>query len=395
MLRYPVRRSVLMISENHWTGFSRYLQDNFETFTFIYYKHPSGYAGGPAIECKSYQNGTLVRSEYFLARRASLLLAIRRIHAQLLGLIEYLYAIALILRSKKRYDLFITANYTLVTWLAPRLKLGYKSVIVSCDVVLNTNSIIKKLKNTIFLGLERVVEDSADAVWYLTPEMLTMKKRQGIARRNNIPRMVVPMPIAERISSQFEEIQRHQIVYFGYVGPRRGLELAIESLNQIIHKVPDVTLTIIGLENPVYSSRLKSEIAQRGLSDHIKFVGYVEDMNKVRKIISKSAVGIAIYDSQTLRYGQSNRFLEYLACGVPVVVNKEINLWSQVVQTGAGIVIDYDLSQLTRALLDLLTDDVVWANCREGVAKMYDVLRNEKKYEYALSELLGLGVKSR
>jgi glycosyltransferase involved in cell wall biosynthesis len=110
------------------------------------------------------------------------------------------------------------------------------------------------------------------------------------------------------------------VAYVGVMGPQDGLDLLLESIEQIVkHQNRRDTLFVLmgsGTELP----RLKAIAAQKSLSDWVKFTGRIPD-DELATYLSTADVCVApdpanpMNDKSTM-----NKIMEYMAYGRPVVL---------------------------------------------------------------------------
>jgi len=92
-----------------------------------------------------------------------------------------------------------------------------------------------------------------------------------------------------------------------------GLDRLLLALSKVKARVPDVWLAVAG-KGPLKSS-LEQQVAELGLSDHVKFLGFLPDDQLP---IAYQAVDLTVIPSQSLE-GFGLVLLESLACGTPVL----------------------------------------------------------------------------
>jgi phosphatidylinositol alpha-1,6-mannosyltransferase len=102
---------------------------------------------------------------------------------------------------------------------------------------------------------------------------------------------------------------------------RKGHDLVIRALPEILRAVPDALYVIAGPPNPPYEERLRDLARAHGVSDAVRFLGYVPS-GEMADLYSASDVYVMASRTQS---GDDNfegfgiTYLEANACGVPVV----------------------------------------------------------------------------
>ena len=124
----------------------------------------------------------------------------------------------------------------------------------------------------------------------------------------------------DKARPELKEGSVYMVAYVGVMGPQDGLDLLLESIDQIVnHQNRRDTLFVLigsGTEAP----RLKTMVAQKNLSDWVKFTGRLPD-DELAAYLSTADVCVApdpanpMNDKSTM-----NKILEYMAYGRPVVL---------------------------------------------------------------------------
>ena len=102
---------------------------------------------------------------------------------------------------------------------------------------------------------------------------------------------------------------------------RKGHDLVIRALPEILRAVPRALYVIAGPPNPPYEERLRSLARDLGVSDALLFLGYVAS-DEMADLYSAADVYVMTSRTQS---GDDNfegfgiTYLEANACGVPVV----------------------------------------------------------------------------
>jgi glycosyltransferase involved in cell wall biosynthesis len=226
---------------------------------------------------------------------------------------------------------------------------------------------------------------NCDFVWNLSKRMVEARRKKRITKTDN--QLVVPIGVSfERIKRlNIKDISKNHLVFMGHLKVRQGLELVIDSLPDIIKKIPTVKLIIIGggeLEN-----YLQEQVERLALNNHVEFKGYVEDHKEVEEILVHCGIGLATYqphpDSVTW-YADSSKPKQYMACGLPVIITKVSHIAVDVESKILGLVIDYGKESFVNAALKLLHDDEFYTRCRNNAVDYAAQLKWETIFDKAL-----------
>lgn len=143
---------------------------------------------------------------------------------------------------------------------------------------------------------------------------------------------------------------RPVMAYVGRVAFEKNLDFLLRVTGEVRRELPDVLLVIAG-EGPARPS-LERAVAKRGLTNNVRFVGYLE--RRAELPACYCAADVFVFASKTETQGLV--LLEAMALGVPVVGLAEMGT-KDVLQEGAGCRIAPDnVAGFAQALIPLLAD---------------------------------------
>ena len=144
--------------------------------------------------------------------------------------------------------------------------------------------------------------------------------------------------------------ERPVMAYVGRVAFEKNLDFLLRVTEQVRCSLPDVLLVIAG-EGPARTS-LERAVAKRGLTNNVRFVGYLE--RKTELPACYCAADVFVFASKTETQGLV--LLEAMALGVPVVGLAEMGT-KDVLQEGAGCrIAPDDVAGFAEVLIPLLAD---------------------------------------
>ncbi|MFT4199535.1 glycosyltransferase family 4 protein [Gordonia sp. (in: high G+C Gram-positive bacteria)] len=140
------------------------------------------------------------------------------------------------------------------------------------------------------------------------------------------------------------------ILFLGRYGePRKGIDILMRALPEIVAAFPDITVLVVGGGNEEALRRRAGE-----LSGHLVFLGLVDDATKARALRSAD-----VYCAPNLG-GESFGIVlvEAMAAGAAVIAS-DLNAFRRVLDNGrAGRLVETgSASELAAGVIDLLTDD--------------------------------------
>ncbi len=250
------------------------------------------------------------------------------------------------------------------------------------------------MKN-MWYGLERAIDHLADAALVQSTEMQDELERQFAVSPKNIflaydgvstevftpgdrdPKLVhdLAIPSGKKV-----------IVYLGGLSPHKGVDILLEAFPEVLKKVPNAFLLLMGYPN---EEHYRQRVQEMGLRDVVRITGRVvyEDAPKYLRL---GDIAVAPKRSQTEANG---KIYNYMAAGLPTiafdsVLNREI-------LGDLGIYV-YNLenpSGLANAMITLLENDdkrtALAASVREKAVQDYSwdsvADRITKAYKQAIS----------
>ena len=176
--------------------------------------------------------------------------------------------------------------------------------------------------------------------------------------------------------------------YHGIVDAGRGLEKAIEAIKDI----ENVVLNIRGLKN-AYIETLKASIADRGLESKVFFLDPVVPSEIVKAAAQDGDIGLAIMGENAsigIRISLTNKFIEYLAAGLPVVTSDLMAEQSRIIDKyQAGFVVGDDFQEAFLQIAGILQNDPdQYREMSAGAKKASDEIFDWPKYKVLLSRIV-------
>jgi phosphatidylinositol alpha-1,6-mannosyltransferase len=130
----------------------------------------------------------------------------------------------------------------------------------------------------------------------------------------------------------------------------KGVDTVIEALPAVIAQIPDAQFLIVGGGSDTV--RLKNLAGQRGVSDRVHFLGFVDD-----EVLRAYYQSCDVFVMPSAKEGFGFVFLEAMQYGKPVVAANRGGSPEVVLDGITGILVKYgEIAQLERALIDLSRD---------------------------------------
>lgn len=266
--------------------------------------------------------------------------------------------------QKNKYDLFIGVECVNALGGIILKKLGKVKTVIYYVSDYSPMRFGNSLFNAFYLWLDRFCATHADFIWDVSMAMQPARIKAGLDPKKSAPDLHVPNGLFSTQISPIAINKRipYSLVFLGTLGFENGPDLAIESLALIKKKYPNVKLHIVGggREN---LNRLKNLVRKLQLKDSVVFYGFVVDNDEMAGIIRKCYIAIAPYraiEGSIRWYADATKIRQYMASGLPVITTHVPPLGKQIVEKGAGIMINDTKEDLAKAVMRLFADSQLY-----------------------------------
>jgi glycosyltransferase involved in cell wall biosynthesis len=162
------------------------------------------------------------------------------------------------------------------------------------------------------------------------------------------------------------------LLFLGRIHVKKGADLAIRSFANILRSLPepvtrDLHLVMAGPADNPYAGQMRLLAAQLGLQERITWTGMLAGRQKWGAFRCAEAF---ILTSHQENFGIA--VAEALACGVPVLISNQVNIWHEIVAADAGYV-DSDDEHGANTLLHkwLATDRDTWTQMARNATALF------------------------
>lgn len=220
----------------------------------------------------------------------------------------------------------------------------------------------------------RILEDLAEIT---TPVVLCESARRLLVERYSVPESSVEM-IRHGAHWDAQPVNpppwRHLITW-GLLGPGKGLERSIAAMAELRDLDPPVRYRIVGRTHPnvvrnagyVYRHSLQRLARDLGVDDIVEFVDRYVDEDELFDLVADSDVVVVPYDNRD--QVSSGVMTEAIGLGRPVVATR-FPFAEELLASGAGLVVDHDVSAMASAIRHLLEDPVAYRRAAREAANM-------------------------
>lgn len=264
-----------------------------------------------------------------------------------------------IIQTKKKFDVYIgvdnlNAFHGLVLKFFGRVK---KVVYYTIDYFPTRFENI--LLNKIYHALDKVCVRLADETWNVSGVMAEAREKNNNMDRHIYNRQhTVPIGIwyDQAPRKPLHKIDTHKLIFVGHLLAHMGVDLAVEALPSIRKHIPGITLSIIG--GGIEEAHLKQLVKKLGVSDAVRFYGWVRDRKRLEQIMSDGAVGLATFNTlildEKVKNADPGKIKDYMLLGMPVITTNAISTAKEIQKRKCGIVIQYKKEKLASAVVQLL-----------------------------------------
>jgi glycosyltransferase involved in cell wall biosynthesis len=231
--------------------------------------------------------------------------------------------------------------------------------------------------------LYRIVLGHADHVFAQSDQMVRDLADRGV----DVSRMTaVPMGVDLEVtrpqfiaSSQDRRLEgKSVIVYLGTLDRTRSIDMLFHMLAIVLAELPDVVLVLAGdTEDADYRDWLKQEASRLGVMESTVWTGWLPTQ-EAWQYVRAARVGLSPFPRGYLLDSASpTKAMEYMALGIPVIVNDNPDQKHVVEQANSGLCVELSAAAFAQAVITLLRDPV---RCKEMGAAGERYIRENRGY---------------
>jgi glycosyltransferase involved in cell wall biosynthesis len=240
----------------------------------------------------------------------------------------------------------------------------------------------------------RVVLPRADHIFVQSHQMQLNLAKEGIPMSTMTP---VPMGVDTEISSP-ESIKpsydsrlkgKRVLVYLGSLDRVRQIEIIFQMLVLIKHQIPNILLILVGdSDDASHRDWLKREVKCLDIVDNVVWTGWLLTQ-EAWSYVRSAEIGLSPCPrGYLLDCASPTKMLEYMAFGLPVIVNDNPDQAQVIKDSGAGICVKLQPSIFAESVIRLLSDkrlcNKMGSNGRQYVTQVraYDFIASSLAIKY-------------
>jgi glycosyltransferase involved in cell wall biosynthesis len=179
---------------------------------------------------------------------------------------------------------------------------------------------------------------------------------------------------------------RRFLLFLSRIHEKKGCDLLVDAFAKVAAAHPEIDLVIAGPDQQQLQAKLQAQAARAGVGDRIHWPGMLQGAAKYGAFRAAEAF---VLPSHQENFGIV--VAEALACGTPVLISNQVNIWREILESGVGLVepdTAEGTAQLLRRWLDLpATERVRMAAATEDVFHQRFSLRRSAESIHALGEI--------
>jgi glycosyltransferase involved in cell wall biosynthesis len=207
----------------------------------------------------------------------------------------------------------------------------------------------------------------SDEVWSVSTRITKKRAKQGVKETKN--KLLVNSPDFLSIKQRGYDGNQNLII-ISPLSTALNLPPIITALKPLFKKYPKLKLQIVGTGDE--ENNFKRLVRTQKLEDRVKFLGW-KHHNEVFDLISRSFLGFALYTGAASWniYGDSMKAREYVACGLPVIINTIPSTADDVKKYNAGLVLSsVDEKEIAQFIQKCLDDRAFYLKLKQNALKM-------------------------
>ncbi|QQG47069.1 MAG: glycosyltransferase [Candidatus Woesebacteria bacterium] len=283
------------------------------------------------------------------------------------------------IRSPRKINLFIASDNFLGFVGIVLKEIGKVDEIILYTIDYMPKRFTNSFLNYLYHYFDKICMKKSKIIWNVSSKISEAREEySGIRIKDSCKQIVVPLGVwYKRIpKTPFNKRQKNSIIFMGHLLEKQGLNIVIESLPEIIKKIPDVSLTIIG--TGPYERELVSLVKKLKLSKWVKFMGYIESHQEIERILSQKSMAVATYkpDPESFTYfADPGKIKNYLAAGLPVILTNVPPIATDLEDKKCALICRYDKKDFCAKIISLINNKIklrTYSNNASSYAKQFD-----------------------
>ncbi len=224
-------------------------------------------------------------------------------------------------------------------------------------------SVLLTLYKKFFLVILNYILKKADVILTISTYMQNYLKKKKIEAQKifTLPMGVnsknfYPNQKNEKLRSKYKLQDKIIFIYIGSLAKKRRLEIILKAFSLVTKEVMNAKLLIVGDGDG--KGELEKLSMNLNLEKYIIFTGKIP-YKIIPKYICLADIGLSpIPPIDNYKLSSPTKTLEYMACGLPVIGNREIFEMKNVIsKSNGGILVDFNAASFSTAMIRLAKNE--------------------------------------
>lgn len=297
-----------------------------------------------------------------------------------IGLLNYPIELFLTLKKcigrKAKIDLFIGVD-NLNAFAGVLLK---KLGIVKTTVFYTIDYVPKRfdngILNRIYHWADAFCVRNCDYTWNVSERITAAREEYRKINRKKYPQQIVPIGVwPDKVKVlPFGKIRKHRLLFIGHLLQKQGVQYVLDAVPEISRQIPDFDFLVVG--GGEYENELRKQAKRLGITNRVKFTGWIKDRSKIDAVMADSAVAIAMYQKYDEKgnisftyFADPTKVKDYLSAGLPVILTDVAHNAHEIERRGCGKVIKLDGKDIAQAVVSMMRDEKALKKSRTSARK--------------------------
>lgn len=313
-------------------------------------------------------------------------------------LMLYLHVFVSASQIVRKHNINIVCIGELVSggWLGVALKkcFGCKLVFYVHGEEITTNTqgrLYGRMRRRYLEAADKVVSVSSFTCDALTKRMSVPPNSIALIENGVDTERFTPGPVDLTVLSALGLKGKRILLFVGRLVQRKGVDMVISSMPEIIKKIPNIHFVIVG--DGEYRETLHKQIADMEMNGYISMVGKVSDDDLVKYF---RACDLFVMPNRTMPDGDTEGFglvfREANACGKPVIAGRAGGAVEAVIEGQTGLLVDGEnVKEISDSIIKILSTPQLAADLSEGgldVARENNVQAMASKFQNVCLKLI-------
>jgi glycosyltransferase involved in cell wall biosynthesis len=226
----------------------------------------------------------------------------------------------------------------------------------------------RRMKSIYEALFERRNLESASAVHFTTAEEMTLAQRSGIDFNGRVVPLGVTIDTgceernAAELNRQWPQTYgKKTILYLGRLNFKKGLDILAKAFGIIARHRTDVHLLIAGPDDEGYGRQIVRWLSAEGVLNKCTFTGMLVGQGKM---IAMRGADVFVLPSYSENFGIA--VVEAMAMGLPVVISNRVNIWREIAEGKAGLVVNCYAPEVATTISSLLDNSALRAELSQA-----------------------------